>query len=279
MALVPGGTGAPGTSRQRLALRVEYEGTRYCGFQVQRSGPSVQGELERALERLTGTFTRITAAGRTDTGVHALGQVVAFTTTAAHHPQVFLRALNYYLPQDIAVREVHPVTLSFHPRRHARARTYRYAMLSRGVPSPLLRRFTHWVPQPLAVEAMTVAARTLEGERDFAPFGGPLPPGRGTVRRLRRCQVWQRHDLVLLEMEATAFLPGQVRRTAGALVQVGLGRTSVEEFTTLARTGAPGSAGPALPPQGLCLLRVTYDDLPSPPAEAWPPGCIHPGDN
>ena len=247
---------------RRLALMVEYEGTRYHGFQYQKNSPSVQGELEEALYSLTGERRRINGAGRTDAGVHALGQVVAFDTWASYPPEVFTQALNSYLPEDISVRESLEVPLDFDPRRGALSREYRYQILNNATPSPLLRGFTHLVRRPLDSDAMDEAARLLEGERDFAPFSGPLPAERGgSTRRVYRCYVRRQGDMIVLTMVASGFLPQQVRRTAGALLDVGLGRMSLQQFSDLAACNIPGVANRALPPRGLFLVRVSYPDL------------------
>ncbi len=263
-------------SRRRIALRIEYDGTEYLGSQLQRSGPTIQGELERALEQLTSTFTRVSLAGRTDAGVHALGQVAAFTTPAPYPPDTFRRALNAHLPDDIKVRAAHDVAASFDPRREAASRTYCYAILNRDAPSPLLRRYTHHVAQALAVDAMDMAARSLEGRRDAASFGGTLGAGRSSVRTVQLCRVFKQGDLVLLVIRANAFLQGQVRRTAGTLAHVGAGKLDGDGFLRIRDAAQAGAAGPALPAQGLCLLAVEYSGLPPAPLEGWPPGALPP---
>ncbi|MFQ5860059.1 MAG: tRNA pseudouridine(38-40) synthase TruA [Dehalococcoidia bacterium] len=247
---------------RRLALLVEYEGTRFHGFQLQTNAPTVQGELEAALERLTGQRTRVQGASRTDAGVHAQGQVVAFTTQAGYSPQVFLRALNSSLSEDIRVRCAYQVALDFDPRRQARRRVYRYTILNRKAPSPLMRRLSYWMPQPLDVEAMARAASLLAGSRDFSALAGPLLEGKRGVRRVYRWEVWREGEWVIIEAEANAFLPQQVRKTAGALARVGLKRLSHEGFRRLLEGAAPESPVPLLPAWGLCLMEVMYSDFP-----------------
>ena len=158
---------------RRLALLVEYEGTRYHGFQYQENASSVQGELEAALYRFSGESTRIGAAGRTDSGVHAVGQVVAFDTWLGHPTKVFVQALNHYSPEDICVRDAVDVTLDFDPRRWAVSREYCYRIVNSGASSPLLRRFVHAVKPHLDLNDMQKAAGIVEGERDFAPLFRP----------------------------------------------------------------------------------------------------------
>jgi len=158
----------------RVGLIIEYEGTRYNGFQFQTNGRSIQGEIEDGLSQLTGAHTRIYGAGRTDSGVHALGQVVAFDTDSNISLSRFITGLNYYLPNDIAVKSAYQVGNYFNPRHEAQSRKYRYTILNSITPSPLDRRFTYLVIKQLNDEIMNQAAKTLIGTRDFAPFSGPL---------------------------------------------------------------------------------------------------------
>ena len=256
--LAQGARAETGDAR-RLAMLVEYDGRAFHGFQAQRDACSVQGTLEEAIRRLTGESTRVRGAGRTDAGVHALGQVVAFDTGSGHSPEVFLQALNHHLPEDIAVREVLDVSREFEPRRWAVGREYRYRVLNSPAPSPLLRGHVHHVRQPLDAVAMDRAASLLEGEMDFAPFAASMPEGRAGARRIvYRCRVTRRGEMVILDMEANGFLRQQVRRTAGALLEVGLGRMDVEGFRTLAECGRLGAAEQSLPAAGLTLMRVNY---------------------
>ena len=258
-----GRAGAGDTGHRKVALVLEYEGTRYHGFQLQANGPSVQGEVEEAIARLTGERVRVHGAGRTDAGVHAAGQVVAFLTAAPYDVRTFRSALNYYLQEDIAVRAAYDVAPHFEPRRHAVSRVYRYTILNRCTRSPLWRRFTHQVPEALNIEAMEQALGYLVGEpRDFTPFCGSLGAGRSTVRRLHRAAIHRRSDLVALEVEGNAFLPQQVRRLAGAVLRVGTTQLSLEAFQKLADSGRRGAAEWVLPPQGLCLMRVKYRHFP-----------------
>lgn len=244
---------------RRLALLVEYDGTGYHGFQAQENAESVQETLEGAIYNLTGERLRIKGAGRTDAGVHAQGQVVAFDTWAPYDPAVFVHALNNYLPDDISIKDAQEVSLDFDPRRWAVSREYRYKILNSATPSPLLKGFVHHVRRPLDTLAMQDAARLLEGERDFGPFSGPLSDGMVHARRrVFRCSISRRADMVFLDMVANGFLPQQVRRTAGALLEVGLGRLGLHEFRELAECGELGAATRVLPAQGLSLVKVSY---------------------
>ena len=246
--------------RRKIALVLEYEGTAYAGSQRQANAPTVQAEVEKAVRLLTGTHATVKAAGRTDAGVHAEGQVMAFGTASRLPVETFIRGLNHYLPPDVSVTRAYEVPLGFEPRRQAIARVYRYTILAREGPSALRRRFVYPVPQPLDVAAMAQALGALEGERDFGPFSRPVAPGKSTVRRLYRTAVWREGPLIHLELEGNAFLPQQVRRVAGAVLQVGLGRLTLQEFTEIANSGQQGAARWVLPPQGLCLREVRYPD-------------------
>ncbi|MGH2587962.1 MAG: tRNA pseudouridine(38-40) synthase TruA [Dehalococcoidia bacterium] len=249
------------SSFRRIALLLEYDGAAYGGSQRQRNAPSVQAALEEAIARLTGHSVRTAFAGRTDAGVHALGQVAAFDTEAAHTPEVWRRALNALLPEDIAVREAAAALAGFDPRRHARSRTYRYQIWNAPVRSPLWRRQAWHVRESLDVAGMSRAAAMLVGEHDFAAFGGSPGPGRSTRRRVLRAELRTRGPLLSFEIEGTAFLPHQVRRTAGALAEVGRGRLPPERFQEWLEAPEPSVAGPAAPPHGLCLMTVSYAGL------------------
>jgi tRNA pseudouridine38-40 synthase len=247
---------------RRIALVLEYDGTRYAGFQLQSIALSIQGTLEEAIKGLTGVTSRVHGAGRTDAGVHAIGQVVRFDTDSELAIERFRPGLNFHLPEDIAVRAASEANVNFDPRRQAIARVYRYAMIESGSRSPLRGRFAHHVGRSLDVLAMHAALERLQGERDFAPFCGNLPDGGSTVRSLYRTQVWrQDSDEVLLELEGNAYLHQQVRRIAAAVLHVGLGKTTIDEFTAVADSKIHGAAALVLPANGLTLRRVEYKDF------------------
>jgi tRNA pseudouridine38-40 synthase len=243
----------------RLLLVVEYEGTQYRGFQLQAKVPTVQGELETALRRLTGEDIRVKAACRTDTGVHAKGQVVSFRTRSTFPIQAFVGGLNYYLPEDIAVTTAHRVNDHFDVR-HAAARQYSYFISNTRVRSPLKRRFSYLVTPPLDVEAMDATCRELLGEHDFRSFATSLGSDiRNTVRRVHQVKAVKKKSTVSLDITANSFLPHQVRNTVGALVRVGLGKMGKQEFQERMEARIPGLMGPTAPPHGLFLMRVSYD--------------------
>ncbi len=245
---------------RRLALVLEYDGTRYSGSQWQKNGPSIQQEMEAAITKLTGETVRVAFAGRTDAGVHALGQVAAFDTASAHSPGTFVDGLNHWLPEDIAVRRAAEVAAGFDPRRNAASRTYRYLVLNRRTRSPLWARRVWQVRENLDLEPMRCLAAWLPGRRDVAALSGN-PGGRTTVRTLSRCDLWREGELVTIEVEAPSFLPNQVRRMAGALVDAGAGRRTPEAVIDQIERAVPASVGPVAPAFGLYLARVSYRDV------------------
>ena len=202
-------------------------------------------------------------ASRTDAGVHARGQVVSFLTTSRHEPEVYKRALNHYLPEDIAVQAAYEAPLSFDVRRDAKGREYQYVILNRPEPSPLCRLFAYRVNEPLDAAAMDAASRLFEGERDLASFTEMLEPGiHSTVRRVSQARVTRQGDRVVFTVRANAFMPQQVRRMAGALTAIGAGKLNEAAFRRMLDVPRKGTAGPVLPACGLYLMRVMYQDFP-----------------
>ncbi len=241
----------------RLLAVVEYDGTDYLGFQIQAQGRTVQGEIERALAAVTQEEVRVVGAGRTDAGVHAQGQVIAFSTAWRHPTEELQRALNAVLPADIAVRELRPVAESFHPRFDAVSREYRYVVLNQPLRSPLARRFAYHFPWPLDVAAMNEAAGTLVGSHDFASFGR-APQGDNTVREVYCAQWTPEEPFVYFDIVANAFLYRMVRSLVGTLLLVGTGELSPDGFEEILRSADRDRAGQVAPAHGLCLIKVNY---------------------
>jgi tRNA pseudouridine38-40 synthase len=241
---------------------VAYDGTGFCGFQVQAGQRTVQGALEEALAILTQEQIRTIAAGRTDSGAHALGQVVAFYTRWRHALSDLHHGWNALLPDDVVVLSVAGAERGFHPRFSARSRLYRYTIWNHPVQNPLLRHIAHWVAQPLDMDAMAQAACLLVGEHDFATFGQP-PQGDSTVRQVLQA-TWGSSmalfggDVLHLDIEANAFLYRMVRSIVGTLLQVGTGELSVEQFAARFAAADRSQAGPTAPANGLCLMAIRY---------------------
>ncbi len=242
-----------------FVLVIEYDGSRYAGYQLQADKPSIQGELEGALLRLTGEKIRVYTASRTDAGVHARGQVVSFKTNSTLPEQAFRDGLNYYLPHDIAVKEAYKTGSFLNPRRRATSRQYSYYILNTPARSPLWEGRAYHVKGELDIEAMNLACRSITGEHDLASFASNLGvPLKSTVRRVLRAEVKRNGELVVFGIEANAFLPHQVRNTIGALIRVGLGKMTLDEFNSIIEARKIGLAGPTAPACGLYLERVNY---------------------
>ena len=246
----------------KVILIIEYDGTAYHGFQLQAKLPTIQGEIERALAKLTGERRRVLAASRTDAGVHARGQVVSFRT-GSHLPEAtFISGLNHYLPGDIAVRAAYRVDDSVNVRRDAVSREYNYYILNSPTRSPVRRRFSYLVPGELDIKAMNEACRVLVGEHDFASFASQMEVGRkGTVKNVCRARVEREEELVVFSVVANSFLPHQVRNTVGVLLKVGSGKMNTGEVIDIIEARKVGLAGPTVPACGLFLERVNYPVL------------------
>ena len=246
----------------KIALIVEYDGTNYYGFQLQAGSPTIQGELEKAIHKLTGEESRVMGASRTDTGVHAKGQVISFRTKSSLPLQVFINGLNYYLPQDIAVKTAYQVGDSFNVRHDAISREYKYYILNSPTRSPIREGFSYLVASPLNIEAMNQACQALIGEHDFASFVTSDGAGlKNTVRTVYKAEVEREGELVIFKMIANSFLPHQVRNTTGALIRVGLGKMGIDEFFSITEAKTPGLAKPTAPACGLCLMQINYPEL------------------
>lgn len=240
----------------RLFVKLEYDGTDFEGFQIQRRGRTVQGELERALRQVTGEKIRVTGGGRTDSGVHAYGQGAHFDTAWRRPIETLQRALNAVLPTDIAIRSIAHAPEDFSARYSATSREYRYTILNQPTRSPLEQRYALLVTEHLDAQAMDTAAKSLIGVHDFAAFGTP-PKGDITTREMYQACVRRNGSHVIVELKANAFLYRMVRRIVGTLLWVGKGAMSAGEFRDVLEKKR--QAGPSVPPQGLCLIAVNYD--------------------
>jgi tRNA pseudouridine38-40 synthase len=243
----------------KVVLVVEYDGTGYYGFQWQADLPTIQGEIETALEKLTGEKLRVAAASRTDTGVHARGQVVSFRTTSSHSLPTFVNGFNYYLPKNIAVKAAYKVEDAFNVRSHATSREYDYSILNTLTRSPLRASSAYRVGGRLDIGVMNRACQELIGEHDLASFASDFGSEiKSTVRRVYRAEFSRQDELVNFNIVASSFLPHQVRNTVGALIRVGQSKMSVDEFSRIIDAKKIGLAGPIAPACGLCLTKVNY---------------------
>ncbi len=246
-------------AEQRLiAMVVQYDGTDYAGFQLQPEVPTVQGELEAGLSRLLREPVHLTGASRTDAGVHALGQVVAFATDNTIPIANLTRALNATLPVAVSVVRAEEAPAGFHPRFDAIGKLYTYRVLNRETPSPFLCRYAWHVEERLDRGAMTEAAEALVGEHDFAAFCAAGSVVHTTVRNLYRLDLDAEGDMIELRLAADGFLYMMVRIIVGTLVEVGKGRLTPADVVAILASRDRRQAGPTAPPQGLCLVKVDY---------------------
>lgn len=238
-----------------LLAVLAYDGTDFQGFQIQKNGRSVQQELERALFEFGKKRVKTVGGGRTDAGVHARGQTASFTIGWARDLDIFRRALNAKLPNDIFVRHVVQVDEKFSARYSATSRRYEYIVWNHPERDVFRTRYAHWVYEPLDAQAMQAAARYLVGKKDFGAFGTP-PQGNNPVRDLMRAEVSRDGDTVVIEFEANAFLYRMVRRMVGTLLLVGRGVMPPAEMQdVIQRKRRPGFSAP---PQGLTLMEIKY---------------------
>ncbi len=244
----------------RIAIGIEYDGTAYNGWQRQKSGIGVQQCVEDALTEVANESVEVVCAGRTDTGVHASGQVAHFDTTAERSQRGWLLGANSNLPDDISVSWVRPVSDDFHARFSATSRSYRYLILNRLVRSALHRHRAWWVHQPLDAAAMHEAAQALIGEHDFSAFRAAGCQAATPNREVTSIAVHRDGDWLTLAVTANAFLQHMVRNITGTLVAIGMGEESIGWCRQVLEGRDRRQGGVAAPPHGLTLVRVTYPD-------------------
>lgn len=243
----------------RLRITVAYDGSAYGGWQVQPNAPTVQAAIEDALRQLTGATVKVHGSGRTDQGVHAIGQVAHFDLPVPFEPGKLLRAMNALLADDIRVMAVRRAAADFHARRSAKSKEYRYFVWNDAVLPPHLRRYRTHVRQPLDVAAMRRAAAVLVGVNDFAAFTvNPHRHVESTVRRLDALDVRQRGREICVVARAEGFLYKMVRSLAGHLLRVGEGRVAAESTREILESKTRTARVETAPPEGLFLWRVMY---------------------
>jgi tRNA pseudouridine38-40 synthase len=255
-----------------LKITLSYDGTRYVGWQRQASGESIQALLEDAVARFEGKAVTVHGAGRTDAGVHALGQVAAVQVTCGHAADTLARGLNAWLPPDVRVIKVEDASEDFHARFSARSKTYRYLLLNAPRVSPFERAYAWHVPGTLDVSAMQTAASVLVGAHDFSSFcsaGSNVRDGVRTVSRsiihsidadpVPYVRTREERTLLAYEVSANGFLRHMVRAIVGTLIEIGHGRRSAGSMAMLLAAGSRAQAGATAPPHGLFLVRVDYD--------------------
>ena len=245
---------------RRILLVVSYDGTNYCGWQVQPNGVSIQAVLQEAVEDLVGEKVMLTGASRTDSGVHALGQIAVFDTHKAIAEERFAMALNQRLPKDIVIQKSVEVPLDFHPRYQKTSKTYEYKILNRRKSLPCERLYSYFVPQRLDVEAMKEAAMYLVGTHDFKNFASTKMNVTDTVRTIYSLDLIQEGDRITIRVCGDGFLYNMVRIIAGALLKVGFGQRKPEELKVILESDDRIIPGPTAPAHGLTLVETCYPD-------------------
>ena len=243
---------------RNIRLIIEYDGTAYCGWQRQVNGLSIQEVLEGCIGRMTGERVRLNGSGRTDAGVHALGQVANFRTDSRLGERNLLMGINSLLPPDIVVREVREAADDFHARFAARSKTYLYRICNRPVRSPLERHFAWFVWEPLTLEKIEACLPLFIGTHDFTSFCSIHSDSADRVRTILRAGVLRQGEIIEISMEADGFLRYMVRTIVGTLVEAGRGKICPTGIATVLAAKDRCRAGLTAPPQGLFLKEVTY---------------------
>lgn len=244
---------------RNIRLTLAYDGTDFNGWQTQPGFRTVQETLESAIAKLTSERIRVNASGRTDTGVHAVGQVVNFYTSTVHSTEVIVRATNANLPPDVVVARAEDVPQAFDANRDARRKLYRYVIHDGEVPNLFMRRFCCQSRRRLDVECMRQAAVPLRGRHDFHSFETDWPNRMSSVRTITHLTVNRAGDWIWIDVEADGFLYNMVRAIAGTLINIGRGYWPVGKMAEILHAEDRAQAGPTAPAQGLFLMRVTYD--------------------
>jgi len=243
----------------KILLTVAYDGTNYAGWQRQDNALSVQQSLEEALEKLLAQPIKLSAASRTDAGVHALGQKAVFTIEHMPIPlDRFPQALNKFAPDDIVVCEAQQVSDEFNPRFDAKFKTYRYQIYNARLPNPLESRYSAFVPRPLDIEKMQQAAKKFIGTHDFAAFCATGSSAKTTVRTILNCEIKKDGDMIQMLVSGNAFLYNMVRIMAGTLTYVGMGKLEADSIPNIISSKERPQAGKTMPPEGLTLMEIFY---------------------
>jgi tRNA pseudouridine38-40 synthase len=243
---------------RNIKMVLEYDGTHYHGWQVQGQAPTIQKIVEETLKKITQEDVKTVSSGRTDAGVHALGQVINFTIKKPMESPVLLRAMNALLPEDISVKEASDVPLDFHARFSARSKTYSYFIWNSPIRSAFLERYAWHIPYRLNLELIREAAECFIGTHDFSSFRASSCEAKNPVRTVLSSDIQKRESLLEITFEANAFLQYMVRNIVGTLVEVGREKIKPIDIKRLLERRDRKKAGPTSPPQGLFLISVQY---------------------
>lgn len=244
---------------KRVKLVVAYDGTNYCGWQVQPNGETIEGVLNRTLSELLHEDIKVTGASRTDSGVHSLGNVAVFDTETRIPPEKISYALNQRLPDDIVVQDSCQVADDFHPRHCDSRKTYEYRILNRTFPMPTRRLDTYFFYRKLDLEAMKQGAAYLVGTHDFKSFCSANSPVEDTVRTIYSMDVDKQDDIITIRVQGSGFLYNMVRIIAGTLIKVGLGELKPEDLINAIEAKDRSAAGPTAPAEGLTMIGIEFN--------------------
>lgn len=243
---------------KRIRLIVAYDGTNYCGWQVQPNGETIEGVLNRELSALLGENIKVTGASRTDSGVHSLGNVAVFDTDTRIPAEKISYALNVRLPDDIVIQDSCEVPLDFHPRHCDSRKTYEYRILNRTFPMPTRRLDTYFFYRKLNLKRMQEAAKYLEGTHDFKSFCSVNTAVEDTVRSIYSLTVQKQDDIITIRVQGNGFLYNMVRILAGTLIQVGLEERTPEQMPDILNARDRSAAGPTAPAHGLTMMGIEF---------------------
>lgn len=244
----------------RVRLTISYDGTNYCGWQIQKNGITIEEIINRELTDLLKEDIAVIGASRTDSGVHAMANIAVFDTNTKIPAEKISFALNQRLPDDIRIQKSEQVADNFHPRYCNSTKTYEYKILNRRFPDPLNRLYTHFVYMPLDVDKMKKAAEYIVGEHDFASFCSAGSQVKTTVRTVYRLDVDKKDDIITIQISGNGFLYNMVRIIVGTLMKVGLGVYPPEHIKEIIDAKDRYAAGPKAPARGLTLVEIKYED-------------------
>ena len=244
---------------RNIKLVIEYDGTNYCGWQIQKNGPTVQETLTKILTRITGHKITLYGAGRTDSGVHSIGQTANFLTASRLTPYQFLRAINDHLPRDIVTRSVKEVPKSFNSRYAAKSKIYRYTILNSIIPKVFNRNLYYFLPYKISIDRMKKAVRYFVGRHNFKAFAAKSPQKDDCNRRIYSIKITQDTDYVYIDIKGNGFLHNMVRTIVGTLLWVSHGKIQPEDIKDIIKSEDRKKAGPTVPAKGLCLVKVNYE--------------------
>ena len=245
---------------KNFKLILEYDGSAFCGWQRQKNERTIQGEIEKALTRMTGQKIVLTASGRTDAGVHALGQVANFHCETRLSALIFQKGLNSLISDDIVIKRCEEVPETFNARFDVKSKTYRYTILNRSIPAAIGRQYAWFIPKELDTDATQSAIRHIIGPHNFKAFEGAGSPRSSSTRHVLRAELFlSQPDYLVFEIEANGFLRFMVRNIVGTLVDVGLNKITAADFKDILLSKDRSRAGMTAPPQGLFLVQVKYE--------------------